>query len=104
MKIPTIDTSKLCAHYCMMIHLSQLTWMCRRILSYVNTTSGEEHMISYLPLSHVAPQLLDVYLPMATAGTCWFAQPDALKGSLLNTMKEVRPTMFLGVPRYVGVT
>ncbi len=61
-------------------------------------------MISYLPLSHVAPQLLDVYLPIATAGTCWFAQPDALKGSLLNTMKEVRPTMFLGVPRYVGVT
>ncbi|XP_064390607.1 long-chain-fatty-acid--CoA ligase ACSBG2-like isoform X3 [Halichondria panicea] len=82
-----------------MLSHDNLTWMCRRILSYVNFTSGEEHMISYLPLSHVAPQLLDVYLPIATAGTCWFAQPDALKGSLLNTMKEVRPTIFLGVPR-----
>ncbi len=80
--------------------LDQLTWMCRRILTYVNVTKGEEHMISYLPLSHIAPQLLDIYLPIAAAGICWFAQPDALKGSLLHTMKEVHPTIFLGVPRY----
>ena len=61
-------------------------------------------MVSYLPLSHVAPQVLDVWLPIATAGTCWFAQPDALKGSLLQTMKEVHPTIFLGVPRCVCVS
>lgn len=29
----------------------------------------------------------------------YFAQPDALKGSLIETMREVRPTLFLGVPR-----
>ena len=64
-------------------------------------TAGSEHIISYLPLSHVATQLLDVFTTIACAGTCWFAQPDALKGSLLHTMKEVRPTIFLGVPRSV---
>ena len=61
---------------------------------------GEEHIVSYLPLSHIATQLLDIYTTMGSASTCWFAQPDALKGSLLQTMKEVHPTIFLGVPRY----
>lgn len=73
--------------------------MCRRVRQYVNCVIGEEHVVSYLPLSHVATQLLDIYTTMVSAGTCWFAQPDALKGSLINTMKEVRPTIFLGVPR-----
>jgi long-chain-fatty-acid--CoA ligase ACSBG len=73
------------------------------VKQYVNCTIGKEHVISYLPMSHVATQLLDIYTTMLSAGTCWFAQPDALKGSLLNTMKEVHPTIFLGVPRYVCV-
>ena len=73
--------------------------MCRRIQQYIGATQGGEHIVSYLPLSHIATQLLDVYTVMVTAGTCWFAQPDALKGSLLQTLKEVHPTIFLGVPR-----
>ena len=40
---------------------------------------GEEVCISYLPLSHVAAQMLDIYMPLIYGGTCYFAQPDALK-------------------------
>lgn len=29
----------------------------------------------------------------------YFCQPDALKGSLTVTMREVRPTLFFSVPR-----
>ena len=33
-------------------------------------------------------------------GYCiYFAQPDVLKGTLVNTLKEVLPTVFFGVPR-----
>ena len=62
----------------------QITWMCRRVREHVNCVMGQEHVVSYLPLSHIAPQLLDIYTVLTTAGTCWFAQPDALKGSLLQ--------------------
>jgi len=56
-------------------------------------------MISYLPLSHIAAQMLDLHQPLETGCQVYFAQPDALKGSLGNTLKEVRPTIFFGVPR-----
>jgi long-chain-fatty-acid--CoA ligase ACSBG len=43
--------------------------------------------------------MCDIYVPAAFGASVYFAQPDALKGSLGETMKEVRPSIFLGVPR-----
>lgn len=43
--------------------------------------------------------MVDIHCPIFVAATVWFAQPDALKGSLVETLREVRPTIFLGVPR-----
>ncbi|XP_028672029.2 long-chain-fatty-acid--CoA ligase ACSBG2 [Erpetoichthys calabaricus] len=59
----------------------------------------QETVISYLPLSHIAAQMIDLWLPIQHGASTYFAQPDALKGSLANTLKEVRPTAFMGVPR-----
>uniref|UniRef100_A0A8C2WCH9 long-chain-fatty-acid--CoA ligase n=1 Tax=Cyclopterus lumpus TaxID=8103 RepID=A0A8C2WCH9_CYCLU len=67
--------------------------------SMVNLKYAEEVMVSYLPLSHAAAQLVDMWLGISCAMTTYFAEPDALKGSLVNTLKEVRPTCFVGVPR-----
>ena len=61
--------------------------------------------ISYLPLSHIAAQILDIALPLYCLWTdrgqwpVYFARPDALRGSLGQTIKSVRPTAFFGVPR-----
>jgi long-chain-fatty-acid--CoA ligase ACSBG len=61
--------------------------------------SNADRLVSFLPMSHVAAQLIDIMLPVVGGLQCYFAQPDALKGSLGVTLKEVRPTFFLGVPR-----
>lgn len=42
---------------------------------------------------------MDLHAPMAKGCSVWFAQPDALKGSLVKTLRDVRPTIFVGVPR-----
>lgn len=60
---------------------------------------GKEKFVSFLPLSHVAAQISDIFLPLTLAGTVFFADKDALKGTLVQTLAKARPTLFLGVPR-----
>jgi long-chain-fatty-acid--CoA ligase ACSBG len=84
-----------------MITNDNITWTVRTMLTatrkgYMDNT---DHMISYLPLSHIAAQMLDLHMPLKTGTQIYFAQPDALKGSLGATLKDVRPTVFFGVPR-----
>nr|XP_012147854.1 PREDICTED: very long-chain-fatty-acid--CoA ligase bubblegum isoform X2 [Megachile rotundata] len=72
----------------------------RSILRFTKFSIDDKHvLISYLPLSHVAAQILDIYCTMLLGGTVYFAAKDALKGSLLNTLLLARPTIVLGVPR-----
>jgi len=53
----------------------------------------------FLPLSHVAAQLLDVIGPICGVATVYFTDPTALQGSLINYLRDVRPTIFFSVPR-----
>lgn len=60
---------------------------------------GKESFVSYLPLSHVAAQIFDVFLGLSHAGCVTFADKDALKGTLIKTFRKARPTKMFGVPR-----
>eukprot|EP00040_Diaphanoeca_grandis_P015989 m.82265 g.82265 ORF g.82265 m.82265 type:complete len:616 (-) comp25502_c0_seq1:258-2105(-) len=63
---------------------------------------NEERGISYLPLSHVAgsiPMFGQMCAEDWAPDTTYFAFPDALKGSISASLKEVKPTWFIGVPR-----
>nr|XP_006627278.1 PREDICTED: long-chain-fatty-acid--CoA ligase ACSBG2-like isoform X1 [Lepisosteus oculatus]XP_015195068.1 PREDICTED: long-chain-fatty-acid--CoA ligase ACSBG2-like isoform X1 [Lepisosteus oculatus]XP_015195074.1 PREDICTED: long-chain-fatty-acid--CoA ligase ACSBG2-like isoform X1 [Lepisosteus oculatus]XP_015195078.1 PREDICTED: long-chain-fatty-acid--CoA ligase ACSBG2-like isoform X1 [Lepisosteus oculatus] len=82
-----------------MLSHDNLTWVAYAAGSMVKLKERTEVVVSYLPLSHVAAQVNDMWLAMRFAATVYFADPDALKGSLVNTLREVRPTSFLGVPR-----
>jgi long-chain-fatty-acid--CoA ligase ACSBG len=107
----------------MMTH-DNLTWTARSLFSIMpHSTFGktEEHIVSYLPLSHIAAQMIDIHLPIAIAAmypgtgavsccvrslahslaltrahriagnaTVHFARPDALKGTLGDTLKACR--------------
>ena len=83
-----------------MITHDNVTWTAKAQLDTLpQALSNDDHLITYLPLSHIAAQILDMHCPMASGVQVWFAQPDALRGSLGATLKEVRPTTFFGVPR-----
>ncbi|KAM9754063.1 long-chain-fatty-acid--CoA ligase ACSBG1 [Menidia menidia] len=59
----------------------------------------QESAVSYLPLSHIAAQIYDLWTGIHWGGLVYFAQPDALKGSLITTLREACPTSHMGVPR-----
>uniref|UniRef100_A0A673M3F8 long-chain-fatty-acid--CoA ligase n=1 Tax=Sinocyclocheilus rhinocerous TaxID=307959 RepID=A0A673M3F8_9TELE len=82
-----------------MLSHDNITWTASAAGRMIYLKMAEEELVSYLPLSHVAAQVQDMWICMRFAGITNFAEPDALKGSLANTLREVRPTSFLGVPR-----
>jgi long-chain-fatty-acid--CoA ligase ACSBG len=67
--------------------------------SQIQLKHNQERSLSYLPLNHIAAQILDIYLPIYICGTVWIADKFALKDSLLDNLKACEPTIFTGVPR-----
>ena len=91
-----------------MISHDNALWTCESGLAHHPELADEGihcRMVSFLPLSHIAAQVTDIFSPVFYAAktglpSCtYFARPDALKGSLRDTMLLVRPTLFFGVPR-----
>lgn len=82
-----------------MLSHDNLTVVARKGSDFISMQHAAEAVISYLPLSHIAAQIVDIYACLTVAATIYFAEKDALKGSLPKTLRQVRPTRFLGVPR-----
>ncbi|XP_041436664.1 uncharacterized protein LOC108705086 isoform X2 [Xenopus laevis] len=80
-----------------MLSHDNLTWVSQTTCKLLNLNKHDV-VISYLPLNQVAVQLFDLWIPLCCGGTTYFAEADALKKSLLPTLREVRPTRFLGLP------
>lgn len=56
----------------------------------------DDRMVSYLPLSHIAEQVVSLHGPMACGASTWFAESLEL---LVDALREARPTVFFAVPR-----
>ena len=56
----------------------------------------KDTIVSYLPLCHVAEQIFSLYLPLFVGNTVNFAESIA---TIQNDLREIAPTLFLGVPR-----
>lgn len=80
-------------HVCVYIHQVslQITWTTKCFLAQVKiihrmiaterkiSYETQETVIGYLPLSHILPQLLDIYVTIVSGGSCWFSQPNPEK-------------------------
>ncbi|MFV8752849.1 AMP-dependent synthetase/ligase [Nannocystaceae bacterium ST9] len=58
--------------------------------------SGSMVTLSYLPLSHIAEQILSIYVPTQHRGCTAFAEGFEQLG---DNLREIRPHSFVGVPR-----
>jgi long-subunit acyl-CoA synthetase (AMP-forming) len=56
----------------------------------------DDAVISYLPLSHIAEQVFAIHDPLASGLCTSFAESMEQLG---DNLREVRPTLFVGVPR-----
>ena len=65
-------------------------------LSACHKVGHGDRLVSYLPLSHIAEQVATIYGPLVNGLQVYFAQSFE---KLPENLKEVRPTLFLGVPR-----
>lgn len=52
-----------------------------------------------MPLSHVAAQLVDIVAPLYDGLEVFFVDITALQGNLTMFLTEIRPTIFMTVPR-----
>ncbi len=79
-----------------MLSHQNLVWTTQRLLQAVDFRQHPPKMLSYLPLSHIAEQVLSVHAPLLLGGQVYFA--DSLEAVPQN-LREVHPTFFFGVPR-----
>jgi long-chain acyl-CoA synthetase len=81
-----------------------LAFMAKTLIDII-PVGAEDRVISYLPLSHIAEQVVSLLTP-AISGHAVYYEKDIRR--LAETIKEVRPTAFFAVPRvwekfYAGV-
>ena len=67
-----------------------------RAASLLWGASADDRVCSYLPLCHVAEKIFTIYLPMASGASANFAESV---DTVTMNLREVEPTVFLGVPR-----
>ena len=78
-----------------MLTHENLVWTATQMGSSV-ALSNDEVTLSYLPLSHIAEQQASLLMPLIFGYEVHFCH-DGLQ--LADYLKEVRPTLFFGVPR-----
>jgi long-subunit acyl-CoA synthetase (AMP-forming) len=78
-----------------MLSHRNVLWLADAMVKQYQVTN-DDCGISYLPLSHIAEQIISVYLPLLVGGCISFATSLDTLG---EDLREVRPTFFFGVPR-----
>ena len=78
-----------------MLSHRNLTWTGRALVTTAEVRS-DDVILSYLPLSHIAEQVVSLLGPLSTGACTYFAESLEKLG---ENLREVRPTVFFAVPR-----
>ncbi len=78
-----------------MLSHGNLAWTARNNQHAVGMSARDTNL-SYLPLSHIAEQILSIHGPISMGSAVYFAESIE---KVPDNLKEVRPTIFFGVPR-----
>ncbi len=74
---------------------TNIVWTAEQVRATYAIAPGEA-VLSYLPLSHIAEQVVSLHVPMAGGASTWFAESLEQLG---ENLREVRPHLFFAVPR-----
>jgi long-subunit acyl-CoA synthetase (AMP-forming) len=78
-----------------MLTHENIMWTSKVTLNFVNITERDQ-WLSYLPLSHIAEQLITIMGSLLSGGCVHFVENFEKLG---DNLREVRPNFFFGVPR-----
>lgn len=78
-----------------MLSHENLAWTANAAMR-LNGITSDDTLLSYLPLSHIAEQMLSIHVPCTAGASIYFAESIE---KLAENLKEVQPTLFFGVPR-----
>jgi long-chain acyl-CoA synthetase len=78
-----------------MLTHDNLAWTAARAADLMAATPADR-LLSYLPLSHIAEQMMTIHAPAVAGSAVYYAESIE---KLLENLLEVRPTVFFGVPR-----
>lgn len=78
-----------------MLSHASIAWTVRTILQAWECNSSDR-ALSYLPLAHVAEQMITIYAPIDCGMQSYFATS---MGEFAKNLAEVEPTVIFGVPR-----
>ena len=78
-----------------MLSHDNLAWTAQTLNQLIE--NGEKDcVVSYLPLSHIAEQMLSIHGPIVSGSSVYFAES---LDKVAENLKEVQPTLVFGVPR-----
>uniref|UniRef100_A0A8C9PQA6 long-chain-fatty-acid--CoA ligase n=1 Tax=Spermophilus dauricus TaxID=99837 RepID=A0A8C9PQA6_SPEDA len=75
-----------------MLSHDNITWMAGAVVRDLELTV----VVSYLPLSHIAAQMMDMWVPIKIGAVIYFAESDALK---VRLSEDLGPTASSGRPQ-----
>lgn len=89
-----------------MLSHRNLAWTSKTADEMIRPHDEPDRTLSYLPLSHIAEQMFSIHGAITGGGAVYYAESIE---KVADNLKEVRPTLFFGVPRiweklHAGIT